>query len=45
MVCGRLLVICDRLCSFVVICCRLWSLPVFVTTINGLGLNVLVFRA
>ena len=30
-VCGRLLVVCDRLCSFVVVCSGLWSLPVLVT--------------
>ena len=31
--------------SFVLVCRSLWSLPVLVTTMNGLGFNVLVFRA
>ena len=31
--------------SFVLVCRGLWSLPVLVTTMTGLGFNVLVFRA
>ena len=34
-----------RLLSFVLVCHGLWFLPILVTTINGLGLNVLVFCA
>ena len=34
-----------RLWSFGLVCRGLWSLPVLLTTINGLGLDVLVFRA
>ena len=35
-ICGCLLVVCDGLCSFVVVCCRLWSLRVLVPMIGTL---------
>ena len=35
-VCGLSLAICDRLCLFVVVCCRLWSLCVLVPMIDTL---------
>ena len=39
-VCGRLLVVWDHLCSFVVVCVRLCSLLVLVTTLHILCFNL-----
>ena len=42
---GGLWLFTGRLLSVVLVCHGLWSLPILLTTINGLGLNVLVFCA